>query len=241
MRNKEHSNQPDKENKIIIRSLLNLLGVVGLTVTLAVTLFLSSGRLNWGVAWCYVFLRVGIAATSAIIIALKFPGLLEERTHPGGVVKAWDKPLARITTFLLPITLVVAGSDMRFGWSPEIDIAIQLSAFVVWFLGDVFSKWAAVSNRFYSSIVRIQKDRGHTVVTDGPYRYVRHPGYTGVLVAGLATPIVLSSLWALVPGGLLALFLIIRTVLEDKTLHEELEGYVEYAKQTRYRLVPGVW
>lgn len=130
---------------------------------------------------------------------------------------------------------------MRFGWSPDLTVASRLVALVVWVLGDVFSKWAAVSNRFYSRIVRIQKDRGHTVVTDGPYRYVRHPGYAGGLVAGLATPIVLGSLWALVAVGVLALLLVIRTALEDKTLHEELLGYTEYAQQTRYRLMPGVW
>jgi len=120
-------------------------------------------------------------------------------------------------------------------------MAIQLAALVVWLLGDAFSKWAAVSNRFYSRVVRIQRDRGHTVVTDGPYRYMRHPGYAGALVAALATPIVLGSLWALVAAGTLSLLLVIRTALEDKTLREELPDYTEYTQRTRYRLVPGVW
>ena len=215
--------------------------VVGLTVALAATLFLSSGRLDWVMAWVYIGLRMGIAVVSMLIIASKSPGLLEERFQPGKGVKAWDIPLASITTLLLPVILILAGLDLRFRWSPELPIAIQLVALGAWLQGDVFSKWASVSNRFYSRVVRIQNDRGHAVVTDGPYRYLRHPGYAGALVAGIATPIVLNSLWALVAGVMLALLLIVRTGLEDKTLHEELLGYTEYARQTRYRLVPGVW
>jgi protein-S-isoprenylcysteine O-methyltransferase Ste14 len=137
--------------------------------------------------------------------------------------------------------LIVAGLDVRFGWSPELALAIRLAALVLWLQGDVFSKWAAVSNRFYSRLVRIQEDRGHTVVTDGPYRTVRHPGYAGALLVGLATPIALGSLWALVPAVLLGLLLVIRTALEDRTLHAELSGYAAYAQQTRYRLVPLIW
>jgi protein-S-isoprenylcysteine O-methyltransferase Ste14 len=108
-------------------------------------------------------------------------------------------------------------------------------------LGDLFSKWAAASNCFYSRVIRIQGDRGHAVVTSGPYRFVRHPGYAGALVTGLATPVALGSLWALVAGGMMALLLVVRTALEDQLLHKELHGYTEYAQRTRYRLVPGVW
>ena len=219
----------------------SLIGIVGLAVLLAAALFLSSGRLDWVMAWVYVGIRVAIGVASMLLIASKHPGLLEERFHPGEGAKAWDRPLASITTLLLLVTLIVAGLDKRIGWSPEMAMAIQLAALVVWLLGDAFSKWAAVSNRFYSRVVRIQRDRGHTVVTDGPYRYMRHPGYAGALVAALATPIVLGSLWALVAAGTLSLLLVIRTALEDKTLREELPDYTEYTQRTRYRLVPGVW
>jgi protein-S-isoprenylcysteine O-methyltransferase Ste14 len=97
------------------------------------------------------------------------------------------------------------------------------------------------ANAYFSKIVRIQNDRGHMVATGGPYRYVRHPGYTGTVLFELTTPIMLGSLWALIPGGLAAILMIVRTALEDKTLRRELEGYKDYAKQTRYRLLPGVW
>jgi protein-S-isoprenylcysteine O-methyltransferase Ste14 len=222
-------------------SLRNLVGLVALTAASAATLYLSSGRLDWVVAWVYVGIRAAIAVASMLMIASKYPGLLKERYHPGAGVKAWDRPLARFTTLLWPVIWILAGLDVRFGWLPELTLVIRLVAWVVLLPGDAFSKWAAVSNRFYSRVVRIQEDRGHTVVTDGPYRYVRHPGYAGALVAGLATPVVLGSLWALVAGGALALLLVIRTALEDKTLHEELSGYAAYAERTRYRLLPGVW
>jgi protein-S-isoprenylcysteine O-methyltransferase Ste14 len=237
----ENSSHPGGEVGNGGRVLRNPLRVVGLTAAFAATLFLSSGRLDWVMAWVYIGMRVGIAVVGMLMVSSKWPGLIDERFHPGEGVKAWDRPLASITTLLLPVILIVAGLDMRFGWSPELAVPIRLVALAVYLLGDIFSKWAATSNKFYSRIVRIQEDRGHTVVTDGPYRYIRHPGYAGALVAGLATPIVLDSLWALVPGAALALLLVIRTALEDEALHGQLLGYSEYARQTRYRLVPRVW
>jgi protein-S-isoprenylcysteine O-methyltransferase Ste14 len=97
------------------------------------------------------------------------------------------------------------------------------------------------ANAYFSMVVRIQEDRGHAVVTDGPYRFVRHPGYLGSILFALATPLVLGSLWAFVPCGLGAVLFIVRTALEDKTLQKELPGYREYAERVRYRLLPGIW
>jgi protein-S-isoprenylcysteine O-methyltransferase Ste14 len=108
-------------------------------------------------------------------------------------------------------------------------------------LGWALFMWAMGANAFFSEAVRIQEERGHTVVTDGPYRYVRHPGYVGAILALFATPLLLGSLWALIPAGLATIGYVVRTALEDKTLQEELDGYTEYAQQTRYRLLPGVW
>ena len=175
------------------------------------------------------------------MITTKSPGLLEERLHPGAGVKAWDRPLASITTLLVLVILIVTGLDHRFGWSQEFNLVVRLIAFIVWLLGSIFSRWGAVSNKFYSRYVRIQKDRGHTVVMDGPYHYVRHPGYAGVLVASIATPIMLSSWWALIAVGAQVFLLVIRTALEDQMLQDELPGYSEYAIQTQYRLIPGIW
>ena len=98
-----------------------------------------------------------------------------------------------------------------------------------------------VSNRFFSTMVRIQADRGQTVATAGPYRYVRHPGYVGYSVSFFGMALALGSLWALVPAVLMACLLVVRTALEDRTLQDELAGYTDYARQVRYRLLPGIW
>jgi protein-S-isoprenylcysteine O-methyltransferase Ste14 len=98
-----------------------------------------------------------------------------------------------------------------------------------------------VSNRFFSAVVRIQSDRGQHVVTTGPYRFVRHPGYVGALLATVAAPLVLDALWAMVPTLVVVVAVVVRTALEDATLRDELAGYAEYGERTRYRLLPGVW
>jgi protein-S-isoprenylcysteine O-methyltransferase Ste14 len=101
--------------------------------------------------------------------------------------------------------------------------------------------WATASNAYFSQIVRIQTERGHSVATGGPYRIVRHPSYIGVILVYVATAIALGSWWALIPGGLCAGLIVIRTALEDRTLLTELPGYTQYAQKTRYRLIPGLW
>ena len=108
-------------------------------------------------------------------------------------------------------------------------------------LGFGFGSWALVSNAFFATTVRIQDERGHTVVSDGPYQYVRHPGYAGWGLSWVVTPLMLGSLWALIPAGLGAIALVVRTALEDRMLKEELDGYQDYAQRVRYRLLPGVW
>lgn len=139
------------------------------------------------------------------------------------------------------MTLIVCGLDVRFGWRPEIPLSIQIVAFVLMALGSLLGTWAMSVNRFFSGVVRIQTDRGHTVVTDGPYRFIRHPGYAGGVVANLTGPLALGSVWALIPSALVVLLTVVRTALEDKTLREELPGYQEYTQRVRYRLLPWVW
>ncbi|NIN68361.1 MAG: hypothetical protein GTO63_27370 [Anaerolineae bacterium] len=137
--------------------------------------------------------------------------------------------------------LLIAGLDLRWGWSPPLPLALRLAGLVVVVLGSATASWAMLSNAYFSTGVRIQEERGHRVVSKGPYRYVRHPGYSGFSLSNLGLPLMLGSAWALIPGGLLSSAMIIRTVLEDRTLHEELEGYEAYARKVRYRLIPGIW
>lgn len=130
---------------------------------------------------------------------------------------------------------------MRFGRSPQLALAIQLIALVLLVLGYALFSWAMASNPFFSTLVRIQGERGHAVASAGPYRIVRHPGYVGWIILSIATPLMLGSLWGVMPGGLSALLMAVRTALEDKTLLAELDGYQDYAQTVRYRLLPGVW
>lgn len=165
----------------------------------AAILFVSAGRLDWPIAW--VFLGV---YTAIIVIALIFvdPELIKERSRIGPGAKKWDLVIAGLgIVFLFPATFIIAGLDAgRFNWSPPFPIWVQLLALLVFVMGSAIQSWAMVTNKFYSTIVRIQKERGHYVVTGGPYRYVRHPGYTGALMVSIALPLVFGSLWALIPA-----------------------------------------
>jgi protein-S-isoprenylcysteine O-methyltransferase Ste14 len=218
-----------------------LIGLAAFAVLLCLLVFLSSGRPDWGMAWVYVGLRTGVTAAGMLVLAARSPELWEERVHPGEGAKDWDRPLAWVSTILLPVILITAGLDKRFGWTPAFTAAAQWAALAAWFGADAFSKWAAAAHPFYSRLVRIQTDRGHAVISQGPYRLVRHPGYAGAMVAGLSTPIALGSLWAIIPAGVFTALLVLRTALEDSTLRAELPGYAEYALKTRFRLAPGIW
>jgi protein-S-isoprenylcysteine O-methyltransferase Ste14 len=136
---------------------------------------------------------------------------------------------------------LIAGLDALFGWSPPFSLPLKILSLVIILAGYALGSYALIENRFFSGMVRIQADRGHQVVTSGPYRWMRHPGYAGALLAYLATPLFLDSGWAFLPAVLIVIVLIIRTRLEDRALQDELEGYAEYAKRVRYRLLPGVW
>lgn len=155
--------------------------------------------------------------------------------------KVWDRKLAPLLTAGLVVVLIVSGLEARYSWTTPFSPTAKAVSLLVILLGYTLGSWALVENRFFSGVVRIQTDRGHQVVTGGPYRFVRHPGYAGVFLTYLAVPVFLDSLSAFIPTILTLIVLIVRTALEDKTLHEELPGYSEYAQQTRYRLFPGVW
>jgi protein-S-isoprenylcysteine O-methyltransferase Ste14 len=210
---------------------------------LAAILFLSSGRLDWWFAWAYLGIFVlGVGANSYVVLRTN-PELIAERARQfTPETRTWDRVLATLWGVMSVIVmLLVAGLDKRFGWSPQIPLAVQLICMLLHMFGSALSSWALVSNAFFAGPVRIQTERGHVVVSTGPYRIVRHPGYAGWILSGLSTPLMLGSLWALLPALVAELALVARTALEDRTLREELPGYAEYARRIRYRLVPGVW
>jgi len=210
-----------------------------------VILFLAGGRLDWWEAWAYVAMTLVVLISSRARLIYKNPDLAQERAASADQkegVKPWDKILMPLTAIYLPlISWVVAGLDERFGWSPDLPDIIQVIALVVIFLGSLIGSWAMITNRFFSSHVRIQTDRGHTVVNTGPYRIVRHPGYAGGIISWLAAPVFFSSYWVIIPTILAAICSFLRTKLEDRTLQEELPGYKKYALEVPYRLVPGIW
>jgi protein-S-isoprenylcysteine O-methyltransferase Ste14 len=214
------------------------------TLLLPAVLFIAAGRLNWGWAWVYVGIVVFFTLVSRIAVIRTNPDLLAERAQSLDQedVRDWDRLILFFLLLIGPLAMmIVAGLDERFGWSPQISVALRLVALAIMVLGYTVGTWAMAVNRYYSAVVRIQKDRDQTVVTDGPYRFVRHPSYATGSVASLMIPILLGSLWALIPCSLVVVGTIIRTALEDKTLLEELDGYKEYAARVRYRLLPGVW
>jgi protein-S-isoprenylcysteine O-methyltransferase Ste14 len=206
-------------------------------------LFLS-GHWGWWEAWIYAFIRVLGFVVSRLLVARRHPDLLAERARFMGHTdaKRWDYLLARLVGLGGAYIPLVAGLDARYGWSGEdFNLAAELIALVLTLVGFAFVYWALLENRFFSGVVRIQVERGHHVVMSGPYRWVRHPGYAGALVTYWATPVLLDSPWTFIPVALLTLVLIVRTALEDRTLRAELPGYQEYARSTRFRLLPGIW
>lgn len=207
-------------------------------------LFIAAGTLKWGMAWVYAGMTITLTVASRLAMIRKNPDLARERARYREVkgVKPWDRVLGPLIGIYGQLaTLIVAGLDKRFEWSPEISLNVSLVAVMVVVLGFFVGSWALVENRFFSAVVRIQKDRGHTVCTTGPYRYVRHPGYAGGILYYLATPFILGTIWSLIPMGLTVILTVVRTALEDRTLQAELDGYREYAARVRYRLLPGVW
>ena len=155
--------------------------------------------------------------------------------------KTWDKVIVSLGEAGWMLTGIVAGLDTRFSWSPRLGVGFTVAGLVLIVLGYVVFLSAIASNQFFSSFVRIQTDRDHTVETGGPYRYVRHPGYVGALLVYISSPLALGSLWTFIPAALMLVLFIFRTALEDRTLQAELEGYADYAWRVRYRLLPGVW
>ena len=198
---------------------------------------------DWWEAWVYAIIGILGFAISRVLAARRHPDLLAERARflQHDDAKPWDKllsPLVGLGGGLIPL---VAGLDALFDWSPPFSLTVKILALVIILAGYALGSYALIENRFFSGMVRIQTDRGHQVVSSGPYRWIRHPGYAGALLTYLATPIFLDSRWAFLPVMFITIVLVIRTSMEDKVLQDELEGYHDYARRVRYRLLPGVW
>ena len=207
-------------------------------------LLVCGGEFGWWQAWVYSLLIVVVGLGGRFWAERRHPGLLAERQdlEKAQSAKAWDKVLAPLMALSVSFPLViVAGLDHRFGWSPVLPLWLIVLGFFLIALGYAFAAWALIENRFFSSVVRIQVDRGHVVCDSGPYRIVRHPGYAGNMLALPGMVLALSSMWTLIPAAVALVIAVIRTVLEDQTLQDELPGYRDYARRVRYRLIPGIY
>ena len=214
-----------------------ILSIVGA----GVALFWSAGRIDWWSAWAALAVWLAWFAATDIILLRFNPDLMAERLAPPKGAKTWDKAILSILRLTQLVRYILAGLDQRYGWTGGFPLAVQMAALTVCVLSYALLAWAMASNTFFSQIVRIQSDRGHAVATAGPYRYVRHPAYVGMILFELAMSTLLASWWAIIASGLCAILLILRTALEDRTLQVELTGYVDYARRVRYRLLPGIW
>ena len=207
-------------------------------------LMVCAGDFSWWQAWVYSLLILIAGIGGRIWAEKRHPGLMAERVNfkKTADIKPWDKVLAPLMAVSVGFPLViVAGLDHRFGWSPAFPLWLNILGFILIAVGYALAVWALVENRFFSSVVRIQTERGHVVCDSGPYRFIRHPGYAGNILPLLGIVLALSSVWTLIPAAVALIIAVVRTILEDRTLLEELPGYQDYAQRVRYRLIPGMY
>ncbi len=219
---------------LVLKSLSFLVFVVVLT-------FITAGRLNYWQGWVYNGLNILFLLVTIIVLRDR-KDLIKERLKPGEGTKKWDKVYTLVSTPLFLAMFLLSVLDAaRFSWTPKVPFIVIILAAVMFSIGQLMVLWAKIANNFFSSVARIQKDRNQTVCTDGPYRFVRHPGYLGGLIFTVATPLLLGSFGGLIPAALTMIPVLGRTYLEDKMLQAELPGYRDYARRVRFRLLPHIW
>lgn len=230
-------NPEDLSKGILIR-----FGQVGFVFVIqALILFVASNRPGWMWAWVFLAICITSMCINSIFMFRMNPETIAERGRAKETRK-WDKIVGGLWASALFLAVpLVSGLDARSGWTPELRPVYNIAGAVALAVGLGLGGWAMVTNDYFSTAVRIQSDRGQTVCRSGPYRIVRHPGYVGFTLQSLATPIILGSLWALIPGFTGAILMVLRTSLEDRMLQAELTGYTEYVQAVRYRLIPGIW
>jgi protein-S-isoprenylcysteine O-methyltransferase Ste14 len=206
-----------------------------------VILFISAGRIDYVEGWIYTILSIFGWLLNVVSIR-EDTELLEERSAPPKDAKEWDKRILKLSAFMTLIATIVAGLESgRFQQSPDVQWDLCLTGMVLMIGGQLLFLAAKKANTFFSSVVRIQLDRGQTVCESGPYRFVRHPGYVGMILSWIGFPLVLGSVWSTIPTAAAVILLLVRTDKEDKVLMDELSGYSQYVQKVRYKLFPGLW
>jgi protein-S-isoprenylcysteine O-methyltransferase Ste14 len=205
-------------------------------------LFVCAGRLSYWQGLIYVLIGL------IMYVLLKYTDLKidselsKERLKVGENTKNWDKIILEIILIVKISMCIVAGLDSgRYHWSPDFHWSIYLLGILLTVLGQLLFLIAQKQNRFFSSTVRIQTDRQHVVCETGLYKIVRHPAYMSSVIESLGFPLLFGSLWSFIPICILIVLLFVRTYIEDKTLKNELNGYLEYIEKTQYKIIPYVW
>jgi protein-S-isoprenylcysteine O-methyltransferase Ste14 len=229
------------ERRQLVRAVI---GMAAYLLLAPVLMFLAAGTTRWPMAWLYVALMLAASVGSRLLVWRKSPETLRERAKmtSGENVQPWDRWMMPVVGLVGPVvSVVVAGLDRRWGWSPAVPLGWQWVAAVLVAAAIGLSVWAMVANAYFSAVARLQTDRGQRVVSGGPYAWVRHPSYAGSVLTSIAMPVMLGTLWAWLPQLLVGAVLVARTALEDRMLREGLDGYAAYAERVRWRLAPWVW
>lgn len=204
-------------------------------------IFVSAGRLNYFQGIIYLVIGLVMFTVHYTLLKPDAP-LLTERSKPGDGTKSWDKVLLGLSFLSTIAIFIISGLDSgRYHWSPNFHWSIYLTGIILALSGQLLFLFAQKQNKFFSSTVRIQTDRGHTVCDTGLYKIIRHPAYLGLIIQSIGFPFLFGSIWSVIPVCAIIILQIIRTSLEDKTLKEELDGYLEFSTKTRYRLIPYLW
>jgi protein-S-isoprenylcysteine O-methyltransferase Ste14 len=221
--------------RIILISLMTVSGVA----FFGVVLFVASWSISWVKAWLFLVVFGSISLITALIGVIKYPAMVDNRMAKHSDNQRWDTivvALLGINTFIL---LIVAGLDYKFSIIvsvPDIFSYISLPFTSIYV---IIQLWAGITNKHFESHTRIQN--GHTVIQTGPYKIVRHLFYSTFMLFWIATPLALGSYLALIPGLIGVILVIYRTAKEDNFLQGNLDGYKEYSKIVKYRLIPGLW
>jgi len=228
-------NTKESERRVRIKGVA--VGLIPVLV-MAVILLGTSGDPIWLMAWIFLVIHGGATVFLSFTIDIS---LITERMRPGDGIKGWDRTLVRLLNISGLLILLIAGLDHRYNWYNFIPMSLQIPGLILFIIGYLILIYAAITNSFFSSVVRIQKERGHQVITCGPYKFIRHPGYLGITLCLIAEPLIFQSLLSGIPCIIAVWFMIIRTRHEDQTLIQELDGYSDYKKSVQFRLIPGVW
>lgn len=204
-------------------------------------LFVCAGRINYTQGW--IFLSVNVLTTLMNFFTIrKNSELINERSNLGEGIKSWDKLILGLSAVIYLTIIVISGLDSgRFLWTKNFSWIISISGVIIMIIGQIIFLTARSQNNFFSSVMRIQKERGHVVCDTGLYKIVRHPGYLGMILSLIGLPLITTSTWSIFPTLIAIILLLIRTSLEDETLKMELDGYIEYTKKTQYKLIPLIW